>query len=230
MSFKQALRLGCVLALIMPGFAAQAADVYDLPQGCTALATVQSRDCSVSHLFTCAERPNHNYRADFTDDGQVFYNIVDHEARWIYSDHIASGHQDHLDTETDPASMTELLESGVDSFDFTTTSEQVGTVRYVGYDRLTGTERVIDGQRLLETDFQMRALDAEGQMLWSVQGQEYVHPEWRIFLSGTRQVTADGDTWSEDGAPMRFALPDEPGHLRNTPMFGCGEMLASFRP
>lgn len=209
--------------------AAQETQTFSLPQGCTAYATVQMLSCTVSHLFTCTGDPaGYQRRVDLDQNGLVYAGTIDAETQWISSYHPRDGIEDSLDPgAADPASLTTLLATNVDTYDFTTTSPQVGTVRYVGEDRLIG-KVVIDGVTLDRTQFHITATGADGAELWRSEGNEFVNVEWRSFLAGVSKVTTPTDSYTTDDTPMQFIFPGQPGFLSSQPKFGCGAVMSSY--
>lgn len=214
------------LALCLLASPAVAGD-YRLPEGCTGLATLQLSDCTVSQYYRCDGDPaGMMHRDDLTEEGLSFRSTTDAEARWVRSESYPGQIIDRLGAETDPASLTELLETGLDSYDFEVISSDGLRQHFSGYDRLTGAEVTVDGVRLLETEFEMHVLSPDGTLLWTSAGREYVHEGWRSFISGQRQVTRDGESYDLDERPVTFALPGERGFLARRPIYGCGAMMS----
>ncbi|KPP89120.1 MAG: hypothetical protein HLUCCA08_02735 [Rhodobacteraceae bacterium HLUCCA08] len=201
---------------------------FALPEGCEGYVTIQKRGCVVTHLFTCAgDPPGQQRRADLGEDGLDYLGIIDAEAQWVESFHVTAGHTDTLGPRIrDAASFTELLETGADDFDFETTSDLYGVTRYVGRDGLTGVVVEIDGVPLRETDFELTAFDAAGAELFRVSGREYIHPDWRTFVSGVRRVTSANGVTETDNTPVDFAFPGEPGFLARDPVQDCSVVLS----
>ncbi len=196
---------------------------FSLPAGCDAYVTVQKRACTVSHLFRCDGDPaGHQRRVDLNESGLTYMGLIDAETQWIESFH---GSTDETTTlapnPTDPASFTELLATRRDAMDFQTQSDMYGLTRYVGEDRLTGVTVKIDGVTLQQTEFDMVVTDQAGEVVWEITGNEYIHPEWRTFLSGVRTFTTPDDTVTEDGSPMEFIFPGEDGFLSSVPRYEC---------
>ena len=214
--------------LLLPApLAAQ--DRFGLPAGCDAYLTIQARNCSVTHHFTCEGDPEgYQRRVDLTEEGMVYAGMIDAETQWIESIHVASGHSETLENESaDPASMTELMRTGEDTYDFTTFSAELGQTRYEGYDRLTGGRVTIDGVTLQETEFAIIASDSGGTVLWQSEGNEYISEDWRMFLSGASRTTSPDGTWESDDSPVEFIFPDEPGFLSANPKH-CGATTAAW--
>ena len=203
---------------------------FSLPEGCTAYLTVQSQDCSVDHHFTCEGDPEgHKQRISLTEDGVVYVGSTNFESEWVGSFHPRSGHSERLGPNpVDAASFTELTETGLDTFDFETLSDEIGTTRYVGQDRLTGKTVTIDGIQLEETEYNIRALTPEGEEMWRAGGNEYISRRWRSFFAGTGTVTTPTDSYDKDDSPVEFIFPGEPGFLSANPKHGCGVQLSSF--
>lgn len=207
---------------------ARAQDNFALPAGCTAYVTIQNRDCSVSHLFTCeGDVEGHQRRADFDRDGLFYVGEIDFETQWINSFSVRSNSTSVLmDGATDPANLTELIGTGRDDFDFSTMSDVFGQTRHIGEDRLTGESVVIDGVTLDVTNFEASAYDSGGALLYSSKGQEFIHPEWRTFIGGTRIITADGAVTESDSRPVAFDFPGEAGFLSTAPRYGCDTVIS----
>ncbi len=223
------MKLAAALFLCAAPAVAQAANTVTLPVGCEAYLTVQDRSCTVDHHFRCEGDPaGEQQRMSFDELGIAFIGRIDDEAQWIESFHARSSHSEQLaPNPVDPASLTELITTMRDSFDFQTVSAEVGVTRYVGEDRLTGQRRVVDGVELHETAFNLKAYNADGTMIWGAEGNEYIHPEWRMFLSGTNVVTTGDDSFERDSTPVEFIFPGEPGFLSTRPKHGCGVMMSA---
>jgi hypothetical protein len=220
-----------VFGLLASSLAAQDTPrTFTLPAGCTAYVTVQSNDCSVDHHFTCEGDPEgHKQRVSLTEEGLVYIGSTNFESQWVGSFHPRSGHSERLGPNAnDPASFTELLETGLDTFDFETLSDEIGTSRYVGQDRLTGRTVTIDGIDLQETEYSIRALTPDGTEMWRAEGNEYISARWRSFFAGSGTVTTPTDSFDKDDSPVEFIFPGEPGFLSANPKHGCGVVLSSF--
>jgi len=221
--------LAALAAVLVPA-AAAAAPGFTLPAGCTAYLTVQSRSCTVSHHFTCAGDPEGwQRRIDLDGEGMVYFGAIDAETQWVESVHMLSGHSERLEeAPADPASFSTLLATGIDTWDFRTLSEEAGTTRYVGQDRLAGTSEVIDGVALEQTEFAITAYDEAGAEIWRSEGREYISREWRMFLSGVSSVTVGAESWTTDDRPADFIFPGEAGFLSPVPTHGCGVVMSDL--
>lgn len=206
------------------------AGTFSLPQGCEAIVTVQQKACLVSHIFTCATDPQgYTRRVDLDMDGMTYVGSIDSETQWIESFSPRSGSTSLLgENPRDPASFSELLETGVDTYDFTTESDVFGVTRYVGTDRLTGETQTIDGVTLEQTEFDIRAFDSDGRQIWAAEGREFINRDWRVFLSGVRDVTDLNGSFSENDSPVTFAFPGEAGFLASEPQYDCGAILSGL--
>ncbi|WP_439154458.1 hypothetical protein [Yoonia sp.] len=217
------------LALICIAAPATAQELFSLPAGCDAYLTVQGSSCQVEHYFTCQGDPvGHQRRVSLDERGLTYAGEIDAEAQWIGSVYVLSGHSERLAPDpADPASFSELVASGIDTYDFETLSDEIGTTRYVGQDSLTGRQVTIDGVTLDETAYQITAYDGAGTVLWESQGNEFINRDWRIFLSGTSTITTPNDTFDTDDRPVEFIFPGEPGFLSAQPKHGCGVAISS---
>lgn len=207
-------------------------NTFKLPESCTAYLTVQSKDCTVDHHFTCEGDPEgHQQRVSLTEEGVTYVGSINSETQWVGSFHPFTGHSERLgENANDPASFTELTETGENTFDFETLSDEIGTTRYVGKDRLTGKTVVIDGIDLEETEYNIRALAPDGTELWRSEGNEFISRRWRMFFAGTGTVTTPTDSFDKDDSPVEFIFPGETGFLSANPKHGCGVVLSSFAP
>lgn len=227
-----ALAVAMTLAPTLPVAAQQAPDLFQVPPGCTAFLTVQSRGCTVSHYWTCEADPQGtHWRASVDEDSPFHLSFTDAEFRWLRSwDLRGGGTTVILEPEEDPASLTELLETGGDTMVFSTvTTSNFGSFQrdYTGFDRLTGDEVVVDGRTLLVTEFSYQYPTDGGTR--RVQGNQFVHPGWRLFFGGIETVTeTTGDGFEYNNSPMEFAEPGEPGFLTMQPIYDCGEMMSGL--
>lgn len=208
---------------------AQTIEVFELPAGCEAYLTIQTEACSVDHIFTCeGDTEGHQRRISISENGVTYAGEIDRETQWVESFHISSGHVERLEENPrDPASFSELVEMGIDTYDFMTESEEVGKTRYVGQDSLTGNQIMIDGVLLDETQYNITAYDEDGELKWASEGTEYISQRYRMFLAGSSKVTTENGTFDNDDNPVEFILPGEPGFLSANPKHGCGETLSS---
>ena len=220
------------IPLVLPASMASAQDgpaTFSLPVGCTAYLTVQNKNCQVDHHFTCEADPaGHKKRASLDEQGMTYLGTIDDETQWISSYRPVSNYSERLaQFPTDPASLTQLIETGRDTFDFVTLSNEIGETRYVGSDELTGRTVVIDDVALQETKYSITVFAADGAFLWSSSGNEYISADWRMFLGGTAVTTTPTDEYERDASPVEFIYPNEPGFLSTKPKFGCGAIMSS---
>jgi len=201
------------------------------PPGCTAFLTVQSRSCTVSHMWTCEGDPEGtHWRMSMDEEGPFYLSYTDEEFRWLLSYELRSGAQNTLITpEEDPASITELLATGTDSMVFSTIHENAGGQRvqrdYTGFDRLTGETVEIDGRILNRTAFSYEYDLGNGPR--RVEGNQYIHRDWRMFFGGQEVTTLpSGEALEGDYSPIEFGEPGERGFLSATPLYDCGDMMS----
>lgn len=205
-----------------------AAGTFRPPEGCEGYVTVQSRSCKVSNHYRCAaDTPGDQWRVDFGVNGAYFRSRIDYETQWVES-HESDGTIDLLEPGArDPASFSELLATGRDTFEFSTLKSTGLRENVAGYDVLTGETVVIDGVSLRRTKYEVRATGDDGAMIWQARGGEYIHPEWRIFLSGAGVVDLGDGYLPQDFSPVEFAFPGEPGFMTTTPLYDCEAVTAS---
>ncbi len=217
-------------ALSLCAAPALAQDTFSLPAGCDAYLTIQSRECTVSHHFTCEGDPEgHQRRVDLGEEGMLYVGTIDAETQWIQSYFTTTGHWEVLeDSPADRASFSELLQSGEDTYDFVTLSDELGPTRYVGRDALTGVIEVIDGVTLQQTEYAIVAYGPNGEEFWRSSGNEWISEDYRMFLSGISTVTTPDETWDSDESPVEFIFPGEPGFLSVHPKYDCGVMMSKL--
>ncbi len=218
------MRAALALICLAGPAAAQTDAPFSLPAGCTAFLTVQSESCQVGHHFVCEGDPSdHQRRVSLDEQGVTYVGEIDGETQWLNSFHPLSGHSETLEADpVEPASLSDLIEKGVDDYDFRTLSDEIGVTRYVGQDTLTGRQVTIDGVTLDETTYDLIAFDEAGNELWSSKGREFISRNWRMFLSGTGVVTTPDGQFERTNRPVEFIYPGEPGFLSQNPKHGCG--------
>lgn len=207
---------------------AVAADLFPLPKGCTAYATVQERNCQVSQHYRCSgDAAGDQWSAYMDGSGLYYLSRIDGETRWIESIDPIDGSSEKIGTETDSASFTTLLQSGRDDFDFTTVSSSGEERRYKGFDQITGEQVTIDGVALERTRFELSAFASDGSFLWRRQGKQLINREWRIFFSDAEDFdNAAGDKVNTVDTPVDFAFPGDKGFLSTEPKFDCDTVTA----
>ncbi len=222
------LLLTAFLALPLPA----AAGNFNPPVGCTSWMTVQSRACRVSQYYKCtADAPGDQWRADFDQEGIFFVSRIDSETQWVESYDLFPTVRQTLDANPeDPASFSDLLSTGTDTFAFGLSKDSGEQSRVSGFDRLTGRSVTIDGIVLQETEFEFRETDTEGTLLRQSKGHEYIHPEWRNFFSGPSEWDGGDGYVPIDGSPVEFIFPGEPGFASTEPLFECDDVLSRATP
>jgi hypothetical protein len=229
---RAAMIAAAVLCAPLPATAqAEGPDLFQVPAGCTAFLTVQARECTVSHHWTCEADPEGtHWRVSLDQDGPFYLSYTDAEFRWLQSWGLRDGSTTVLvEPEEDPASLSELLETGSDSMVFSLMVEgPSGTFRrdYTGFDSLTGSEVAVDGRTLMVTEFAYQYGVGSGTR--RVEGNQFVHEGWRLFFGGVETVTEpDGTSYEYNSSPMEFAEPGEAGFLTTQPIYDCGDMMSA---
>jgi hypothetical protein len=221
-----------IAALLLP--LPVTAGSFNPPEGCTTFMTVQSRQCRVSNHYTCSADPaGDQWRADFDQQGPFFLSRINSEAEWVESFDLGETvvRQVLQPNPADPASFSELVGSGVDSFEFGLSRDNGEETNVRGFDRLTGRSFTIDGISLLETEFDFTETDLNGTILRQSRGNEYISPDMRMFFSGPSQWNGgDGTFLPTDGSPVEFIFPGEPGFAATEPLFDCDPLLTQANP
>lgn len=203
------------------------------PEGCEIHLTVQARACRVSNHFRCTQDPpGDQWRADFDQDGLFFLSRIDDEAQWVESVSAGGIFGDDLREEllpgaADPASLSELLATGADTYSFDLDRSDGLVSRVEGFDRLTGESVTIDGVTLLQTEFEFTQTDEDGIVIRRARGNEFVSDELRTFFAGPGEADlGDGEWLPIDGSPVRFIFPGDEGFATTEPAYECAALTA----
>ena len=216
------MRVLTVLLAILP--APLAAQGWTPPAGCKLDMTVQLASCRVAQHYRCkADAPGDQRVAYFDESGgPIHLSHIDSETRWIESRDPASGLAEYLAEEPDAASLSTLLATGWDDYDFWTRTSDGLDLHYQGHDRLTGAVVTVDGVDLLVTEFAVTTRTADGTLIHARSGGQFVSPDHGRFYGGPEEWRDwSGATGTEDESPRAFAFPDQPGFGALTPIFGC---------
>jgi hypothetical protein len=221
-------RLALCLALLpTPALAG----TWTPPEGCTIFMTVQGKACRVSNHYTCTQdAKGDQWRADFDQEGLFFQSRINFEAEWVESLENNPPVRQTLDPgPADPASFTELLANGYDSFSFSLSrTDGIGS-NVTGSDRLTGKTVVIDGVTLLETQFEATETDEFGTPSRRSRGNEYISADMRVFFAGPGETDlGDGQWLPIDGSPVDFIFPGEKGFAATQPIYECDALTAGM--
>jgi len=181
------------------------------------------------NVWTCeADQEGDQWLALFTEGGIRRLRKIDSEFQWLETYDLGTGLVEKIITPApDPENLTELFRDQTDTYDFTIT--QSGPTagpdeRIVGYDKLTGSTTVIDGETLLDTEYAYDVLNPDGGVESQHKGRQFVHPDYRIFLFG-ESLTPDGSV-ERDNRPISFAKPGDADFFRDLPTFDCGAVLS----
>ncbi len=86
---------------------------------------------------------------------------------------------------------------------------------------------VIDGISLTQTEVEFTEYDRAGNVLRRSRGNEYLHPEWRLFFAGPGETDLGDGRWLPiDGSPVEFIFPGEDGFLDRQPKYDCDALTA----
>ncbi len=206
---------------------------FEPPPGCEGVLTVQMRGCMLTNHFVCEGDPEGVRRhITFREGGASGASVVDREYQWLET--YGAERREVLGEDVpDPASLTELFATGVDTFDFPlvdSSGPEERTFRVIGVDELQGEQVEIDGEPLERTRFAMKRLDEEGTEIYSVTGEQYVSRDRRLFFAGTETLEIGGRTVEGDNTPVRFIEPGEPGFMAEEPLYGCNATDIRFVP
>lgn len=222
------------MAAALLSFPALADEPLAPPEGCEAFVTVQMQGCQTSLLWRCDMAPKGDiWDASFGLDGLESIINYDGEFQWIAAEYMWDGSREELiEPSEDAISMSELLDTGIDTFAFlltrTARAEGRSQLRVIGADQLTGEEVEIDGVRLLPTNTEYRIFAEDGSQTYHVRSRQYVSPEMGVFFLGLDRVIEGSETREFDNSPVDFIFPGEPGFGNTTPLYGCEWKKAGF--
>lgn len=214
--------------LLLTSVGAAQAQSFTPPAGCETYLTVQMKSCQVEHHYTC-EGSSDRWREVYTADGVYFQSRIDAEAQWLSSMDLPEGAETvTLTPLRDAISVSNLLETGVDAFDFEQRLPDGTVERVVGEDRIVERNVLVAGERLHRTVFEVTYLRPDGTEIGHFSGAEYVSDVHHRFFAGRGTGQFDGATDSYDHRPMAFVYPGQPGFGRLEPMFDCGVMMSAL--
>lgn len=217
-----------ILTALVAATPAAAQQSFAAPEGCEAKLTVQQKGCVMVNVWTCeADNPGDQWIALFGQAGIFSVQKVDSEFQWIEAYKVTGTERLNTPSE-DPASLTDLFANQIDTWDFTLETED-GTERNVGFDMLTGETTVIDGETLLNTEFQGRTLDGDGNEIDAGSGRQFVSEKHRLFLFG-QSWQADDPNQITDMSPVEFIYPGEPGFFADQPLYECNVIESGYQP
>ena len=206
------------------------------PSGCESFATVQNRACSVSVMWRCEVAPEGDFwEANFSFEGLESIVAYDRDYQWLDAAYSwDSSREAFAPPAVDPISRGDLLETGIDTFDFTmhrVTPDRRYDIRVVGADMLTGITATIDGYMLDEVKTRLEIIDADGVVEYASKGTQYYSRDLGLFFYGPEEVTGpEGDVSTYDDRPADIILPGEPGFGDTEPLYGCNLQDAAFTP
>ena len=202
------------------------AQTLTVPDGCEGVLTVQQRGCVMVNVWQCEADPAGDKWIALIGEGGVFsIQHVDREFQWIEA-FKPSGTETLEQPAPDPSSITELLENGIDTWEFVLNKPD-SAERNVCYDALTGLEVIIDDEPLLQTEFEGKTLSGDGTEIDNGAGRQYVSAKHRLFFFGESWNPATPDD-VVDLSPVEFIYPGESGFFSERPKFECGVIESRF--
>lgn len=218
-------------ALVLPlALITSPALAWEAPQGCDIWLTVQSRGCYVANYFKCeGDNRGDQWRADFDQQGIFFQSRIDAETQWVESIEMNPRVVQTLDLNpADPASFSNLLATGRDDFEFSLSKDNGEHSNVKGFDETAFETVDIDGVTLTRTKFEYVETDDADNVQRQARGWEYIHPEWRLFFSGTSEYWT-GEEWVPMvGEPVEFIMPGEKGFASGQPIFDCDAVMSQL--
>lgn len=201
---------------------------FAAPEGCQPKLTVQQKGCVMVNVWTCeADNPGDQWIALISQMGVFSVQRVDSEFQWLEAYKVV-GNEQLITPAADPASLTELFANQIDTWDFSLQTDN-GTERNVGFDLLTGETTVIDGETLLNTEYQGRTINDNGDVLDASSGRQFVSEKHRLFFFG-ESWTDDNPDQVIDMSPVEFIYPGESGFFADRPKYECNVIESGYQP
>ncbi len=228
------LRHSALAATLLLASPALAGD-FTPPEGCETFLTVQKKACGVSLMWRCDATPNRFWEASFSAEGLESIVSYDDDYQWIdarytWDDSI----EEYLPPAVDPISVSTLLRTGIDTYDFTmrrTEGKASSNIRIIGADQLSGQVVTIDGVDLDVVMTRMEIRGERGEVQYQSRGKQYYAREFgQFFLWQDHATYDDGSTATYDDAPIDFIRPGEAGFGATTPLYECDQLDAGFAP
>jgi len=196
-------------------------------EACPTTLTIQSKDCTVTHITRCeGDADGVTTSLLFDADGILFSASSDAQGGWLESyDSASNVYETVIGKPVDPISMDTLLRDGIDTYDFTLSHTEAGqtrNLRVVGADILTEEEQRINNVALKVVTTDLRIFEEDGTINYQTRGTQYISPELRRWFLGTDSVLGDdGSVTNYDSSPVEILFPGEPGFDDITPHYGC---------
>jgi len=217
-----------ILTAFVAATPAAAQQSFAPPEGCEATLTVQHKGCVMVNVWQCeADDPGDQWIALIAQTGVFSVQKVDADFQWIES-YKVTGNESLIQPAEDPASLTELFANQIDTWDFTLETEG-GEQRNVGFDMLTGETTEIDGEVLLNTEFQGRTIDSDGNLIDASSGRQFVSEKHRLFFFGESWPQENPEQLT-DMSPVEFIYPGESGFFSDRPKFECNVIESGYQP
>lgn len=218
----------CALALLVPALPA-GAQGFEPPQGCTGFLTIQAKSCLLINAWTCeGDLEGSRWLGLFTAGGLFRVDQVSDEFELLQVIYPSTrDRQEIVDPAADPANFSELVDTGLDTFDYSMTLNGEPFERRSGFDLLTGEETVIDGQLLLNTQYVSETYGPDGNLLRASEGLQFISVEDRLFLPGLSWDPADPDDIN-DATPVTIRRPGEVGFMASVPVHDCPATETAF--
>jgi hypothetical protein len=218
------MRLAVILGLL-----ASPAVAFEPPNGCTPQLTIQYRSCLMSNIWTCdGDAAGEQWMGLFNAAGISRVRKVDREFQWLETILMNPVRTERMIVPApDPENITELLETGADTYDFTIEQPDGSFERYVGYDRLTGDTTVIDDVVLDNTAYAYDVVNEAGEIVRSREGRQFISRDLRIFLFGESWDNSTPENVFS-ALPVEFLELGEVGFFPNQPLYDCGATMSSY--
>lgn len=221
------MKSGLITAMTLLAGPALAGE-FTPPEGCEGWLTVQHRSCQVANYYSCAaDGPDIYWRVLIWENDETFLTKTNNEFELLEHYDLPYPIPTIQETAEDPSSISNLLETSEDRKVFTLLRPDGTRVSYNSREWLTGEEKVVDGVRLLETEYEGELSDSLGSVFVHETGKNHLNTEWRILFNGAFRISyIDGTREVYNLDPVEFILPGEFGFFSDVPKYDCGTNIS----
>ncbi|MBL4812003.1 MAG: hypothetical protein JKX69_06520 [Rhodobacteraceae bacterium] len=221
-----------LLALVPAGAYAQTPD--ELRASCEPFLTVVYEGCRVENFSRCAD--GSTYSETYEQGEPPSLSLVDAEANTLFSlTEVLNDGMFSLEIGPDPISISQLLETGRDTFSQTAQMgiEDVGSwkISFDGTYILDGGRVVIDGVSLLTGTVTLAAiLQTVPPSPISLDGEIFVDPATMMIILGDSIAISQDATEDDQATPQQFIWLGESGFFSTDLDTICAPTLSKEAP
>lgn len=212
------MRSVCLIFAALP----VSAEVFQPPEGCSPLMSVQHRECSVSLYWDCKGQAGY-WTAAVGEDGPLWITGRTETGQWTEMTYAATSFSLRAVEVLQPSDHRNLLAGRIDRYNYTmATPDGAFSETYVGQTDPDGRV-VVDGEDLLRISYDYTVKSPEGSVVRSVTGFGYLLGDRPLSIAGSWQSSLGQ---SGAGEPVSILTEGEPGFMDMTPQYDCGDLTS----